>query len=259
MNKKSVGFIGGGRIVKILLYGLENSSEKLGKITVFDPSDTNLLKLKRRFPDIEISSKDIEPVASCDIIFISVHPPIVLETLEKIQPFVNENSLIVSLAPKITIDKMKTILTNIKAIARVNPSAPGIIKQGMNPVAFSDEFGDENKKYMLNLLSIIGKTPVVQESKIETYALISAMGPTYFWFQLKILEELGIQYGMDKNEVQNVIYEMMVGSINTLFYSEISPEEVMDLVPVKPIGEYEETIKSFYTEKLNGIYNKIKP
>ena len=73
------------------------------------------------------------------------------------------------------------------------------------------------------------------------------------------MEEHGISYGMDESEAKEVISEMINGTINTLFFSTLSPEEVMDLVPVKPIGEYEETIKSFYTEKLNAIYEKIKP
>jgi len=36
-------------------------------------------------------------------------------------------------------------------------------------------------------------------------------------------------------------------------------DEVMDLIPVKPIGEEEITIKNIYTEKLLAVYGKIKP
>ena len=77
--------------------------------------------------------------------------------------------------------------------------------------------------------------------------------------KLKKLEELAISYGMDDDEAKETISEMINGTINTLFYSTLSPEEVMDLVPVKPIGEHEETIKSYYVENLNAIYKKIKP
>lgn len=51
---------------------------------------------------------------------------------------------------------------------------------------------------------------------------------------------------------------MMNGTLDTLFFSNLSKDEVLDLVPVKPIGEYEDNIKRFYNEKLNEIYNKIK-
>lgn len=158
-----------------------------------------------------------------------------------------------------SIEKMKTSLGGFQAIARVNPCATGIINQGINPVAFADTMSEDHKKSLLALLNILGKAPVVAESKLEAYAIISAMGPTYFWFQLQKLVELGVQYGMSESEAKEIIAEMIKGAVDTLFFSGIPSEEVMDLIPVKPLGEYEETIKTFYTEKLNAIYGKIKP
>ena len=116
----------------------------------------------------------------------------------------------------------------------------------------------KDREYLVSVLQILGKTQVVEESKIEAYAIISAMGPTYFWFQIEQLKLLGISYGMDNKEAEETITGMINGAANTLFKSKLTPEEVMDLVAVKPLGEYEETITKFYIEKLNAIYNKIK-
>jgi pyrroline-5-carboxylate reductase len=259
MEMKSIGFIGGGRITKIFLKAFANSNTAFKEIVVYDPNDENLQKLKKSYPYINIDSSKIDEAARCDVLFLAVHPPAVMDVLSKIGAYLGEASLLVSLAPKITIQKMKSALNGFQSIARVNPSASGIIGQGMNPVAFCEGVSDTQKNDLISLLGILGKAPIVDESKIEAYAIISAMGSTYFWFQLQKLEELGLQYGMEKSEVKEVISEMMKGTINTLFYSGIPYDEVMDLVPVKPIGEYEETIKSYYTEKLNGIYEKIRP
>jgi pyrroline-5-carboxylate reductase len=259
MELKSLGFIGGGRITKIFLKAFANKNTDFKEIVVFDPNYENLVKLKNSYPNIKTEQNLLEAAAKCDIIFIAVHPPVVIETLSKVVSFLNKDAFIVSLAPKITINKIKETLNGFNSIARVNPSAGGIINQGINPVAFSDGTSEEQKKNLLALLGILGKAPEVDESKIEAYAVISAMGSTYFWFQLQKLKELGVQFGMEEDEASEVISEMLKGTINTLFFSGIPSAEVMDLVPVKPIGEYEETIKSIYTEKLNGIYNKIKP
>ena len=37
----------------------------------------------------------------------------------------------------------------------------------------------------------------------------------------------------------------------------MKPGEVMDLIPVKPIGENETQIKAIYQEKLLGLFEKI--
>jgi len=259
MKDKTIGFIGGGRITKIFLQAFKSADVSFSKIVVFDPNTESTRKLQNNFTQIECESINIESAAFCDFLILAVHPPIMLEILTKIRPFLKEDAIVVSLAPKITIKRIAEVLNSFQAIARVNPSATGIINQGINPVAFANTMSDDQKNILLDLLHILGKAPIVAESKIEAYAVICAMGPTYFWFQLKKLEELAISYGMDESEAKETISEMINGTINTLFYSTLSPEEVMDLVPVKPIGEHEETIKSFYMEKLNAIYKKIKP
>jgi len=259
MEKRTIGFIGGGRVTKIMLEGLKNASVELGNIIVFDPNEENLLKLKKIFPEVTITSEGIEQVAITDVIFIAVHPPMVLDTIEKMKPYVKEKTMIVSLAPKITIEQIQTLLPEVKSIARVNPSAPNIINQGVNPIAFAKTVYADDQAYIMELLGKTGKTFLVDESKIEAYAVICAMGSTYFWFQLQHLEEMGVQFGLEQEEVKLLLKDMMSGTLNTLFFSNLPVEEVMDLVPVKPIGEYEDAIKGFYNEKLTGIYTKIKP
>jgi len=45
----------------------------------------------------------------------------------------------------------------------------------------------------------------------------------------------------------------------TYFYSGLTPDEVIDLVPVKPIGDSEAQIKAIYRDKLIPLFEKIKP
>jgi pyrroline-5-carboxylate reductase len=85
------------------------------------------------------------------------------------------------------------------------------------------------------------------------------MGSTYFWFQMQELKNLAVKFGMDETEANRTIKGMLKGSAETLFNSGLTPAEVMDLVPVKPLAEYEESIISYYDSKLTGIYEKIKP
>jgi pyrroline-5-carboxylate reductase len=43
------------------------------------------------------------------------------------------------------------------------------------------------------------------------------------------------------------------------YNSGLAPAEVMDLIPVKPIGEHETEITKIYQTKLMGLFEKIKP
>ena len=117
----------------------------------------------------------------------------------------------------------------------------------------------EDQDFVVELFEKIGKVSIVDESKIDAHAVICAMGSTYFWFQLQQLKELAVEFGLDEAEANKVIKTMLKGSMETLFDSELTKDEVMNLVPVKPLGEYEETIKGFYDSKLREIFAKIRP
>jgi pyrroline-5-carboxylate reductase len=147
----------------------------------------------------------------------------------------------------------------VKNIARLIPNATSYISEGYNPVSFTSDFGKEEKKETLDLLNLLGTTFETAEEKLESYAIISAMLPTYFWFQWKELAEIGQKIGLSEKESKESIFNTLIASLNLLYKSDLKPEEVIDLIPVKPIGEHESQITEIYKTKLIGLYEKIKP
>jgi pyrroline-5-carboxylate reductase len=59
------------------------------------------------------------------------------------------------------------------------------VNKGVNPVAFAANFDTEKKEDLMKLLHPIGYTPEIDDAKIEAYAVISAMGHTYFFSRCK--------------------------------------------------------------------------
>jgi pyrroline-5-carboxylate reductase len=88
---------------------------------------------------------------------------------------------------------------------------------------------------------------------------MSAMLPTYFWFQWKELVELGQKIGLSEKESNDSINDTLIASLKLMYKSGLSPQEVMDLIPVKPIGEHEVQISEIYRSKLIALFEKIKP
>lgn len=222
MKTKTLGFIGGGRITRILLQAFKNEN------VTFD-----------------------------NIVVIALHPPVIMETLDKIQPFVSEETTLLSLAPKITIEKISQKLWNVTRIVRLIPNATSIINEGYNPICFSSGIQVADKQSLLQMLGSLGKTFEVPESKLEAYAIVSAMAPTYFWFQWKKLCDIGEKVGLEKEDSEQAVSQTMSAALNTMFRSGLSWNEVADLIPVKPIGEYEEEIMNMLEQKLVALYNKI--
>jgi len=257
MKTKSLGFIGGGRITRIFLQAFVNKKAIFDSISIFDSNQETLRTLKLDFPFIQILNS-ASGAARKDIVFLALHPPVIMETLEKIKTDVKEQTIFISLAPKITIEKMAAILP-INQIARLIPNATSVINHGYNPVSFAPGMSEIQKWYILEMMNLLGHTFETSEEKLEGYALISSMLPTYFWFQWNELEAIGTQFGLSDAECRESIYETMNAALNTMYRSRMSPAEVMNLIAVKPLAENEVQIKAIYQEKLIGLWEKIKP
>jgi len=253
----SIGFIGGGRVTKILLQGFKNKNVKFGKVVVADTNPEVLEKLKKQFPEIE--SSDSKVAAGQDIVFIALHPPVVMDTLEFIKNDIKAGATVISLAPKINMPKLSMKLGHVKNIARLIPNATSYINEGFNPVTFANGFELSQKQIIIDLLKTLGATFEVSEEKLESYAIMSAMLPTYFWFQWRELAEIGGKIGLSDEEGKKSIYETIIASLNLMYKSGLSASEVIDLIPVKPIGEHEPQIAEIYKTKLIGLFEKIKP
>jgi pyrroline-5-carboxylate reductase len=132
------------------------------------------------------------------------------------------------------------------------------VNEGFNPLVFSSTFSKDEKKTLYTWLILLGDCPEVAEEKLEAYAILTAMGPTYFWFQLYELEELGKTFGMTPQEAKEGLSKMMKGALKTMTDSGLSPSDVMNLIPVKPLGEEEANIRNIYRVKLQGLYSKLK-
>jgi pyrroline-5-carboxylate reductase len=253
----SIGFIGGGRVTKILLQGFKNKNVKFNKVVVTDINPEVLANLKKQFPEVE--SSDAKGSASQDIVFIALHPPVVMDTLELIKNDVKPDATVISLAPKISLPKLSMKLGHVKNLARLIPNATSYINEGFNPVTFATGFDPSQKHLVIDLLKTLGTTFEVSEEKLESYAIMSAMLPTYFWFQWNKLAEIGQKIGLSEQESKDSINETIIASLNLLYKSGLKPGEVVDLIPVKPIGEHEPQIVEIYQSKLIGLFEKIKP
>jgi pyrroline-5-carboxylate reductase len=257
MKTKTSGFIGGGRVTKILLQGFKNKNVKFEKVVVTDTNPEVLTNLKKQFPDIV--NADAKSAANQDIVFIALHPPVVMDTLELIKSDIKVDATVISLAPKINLPKLSLKLAHVINLARLIPNATSYINEGFNPITFSSGFDPSQKKVVLELLKNLGTTFEVSEEKLESYAIMSAMLPTYFWFQWRELAEIGSKIGLTDEESKKSIYETIIASLDLMYKTDLTPAQVIDLIPVRPIGEHEPQIAEIYKTKLLGLFEKIKP
>ena len=133
MTKKSIGFVGGGRVVRIFLEGWKRENVLPGRIVVSDCNQESLAKLKAIFPALETVQANNCTAASQDIVFLAVHPPVIADVAVGIKVSLKPSAVVVSLAPKFTIARLTGLLGGFGRPARVIPNAPSLVNFGYQP------------------------------------------------------------------------------------------------------------------------------
>lgn len=257
MHSHTIGFVGGGRITAIFLEALGGRGLALERVTVSDSSAEVLARLEARFPTITTTSENAD-AASRERVFLALHPPALKTALPALAPRVRKDAVVVSLAPVLTLARLSEMLGGFTRLVRVLPNAPSLVGAGFNPVAFADGLPANARGEIESLLDRLGEHPEVPEETLEAYAILAAMGPTYFWFQWQELREIAAGLGLAKGDVDRALRAMLDGSVRTFFDSGLSAAQVMDLVPVKPLAEAEPQILQAYRDALPRLHAKLK-
>lgn len=257
MNQPKFGFIGGGRVVRILLTGWRHAGALPAQAAVVEPDAESGARLRAIDPGVTMVEDVASAASEWDCLFLAVHPPHLPEAAQPLAGALRDDAIVVSLAPKVSLAALSQHLGGFARLARCIPSAASIVGAGYNPVAFAAELDEPAKDTVLSLLAPLGESPVVPEERLEAYAVLSAMGPTYFWFQFDELRRLGQEFGLEAEAVDEALHAMVRGAASAFFGSGLSAADVVDLVPVRPLGSDEATIRAAYRQRLTDIFAKL--
>jgi pyrroline-5-carboxylate reductase len=251
-----VGFIGGGRVARVLVGGWRHAGAMPFQVLVNEPDEAAFARLADGCGEVRRGSP--EDVAAADIVFLALHPPVLASVVPGLRPNLNAQAIVISLAPKIPLSALTAGLGTTR-VARMIPNAPSIIGRGYNPVAFASGLDGAARQMLHPLFAPWGAWPEVEERDLEAYAILTGMGPTYFWFQWQALRDVAGQMGLSADRADDALRRMLEGALATLLQSGLPPAEVMDLVPVRPLEAIESSVATAYRDTLPALFAKIRP
>jgi pyrroline-5-carboxylate reductase len=251
-----VGFIGGGRVARVLVGGWRHAGGAPAEVVVNEPDDAAFGRLADLCPEVRRAT--MEDVGSAGVVFLALHPPVLASLVPVLRPSLDAQAVVVSLAPKIPLSALTAGLGTTRVV-RMIPNAPSIIGRGYNPVAFGEGVDAASRQRLSTLFAPWGAWPEIEERDLEAYAIVTGMGPTYFWFQWQALRDLAGQFGLSAERSDEALRHMLDGALATLLQSGLTPAGVMDLVPVRPLEAIEASVKGAYDTALPALFTKIRP
>ena len=250
-----IGFIGSGRVARIMLEGWKRAGALPDAVKVNDIDVALADGLAADYPNVATATLD--EVARQDVVVVGLHPPVAAEILPKIARLASPRRDRAVARAETAFRQADTAAWRLRPTGAAEPECAVDRRPWYNPIAFADGLDATGRDTLRALIAPLGAAPEVDECTIEAYALISAMGPTYLWFQLELLRQMAIEFGLSETAAREAVAAMVHGAATTLLESDLPIQQVLDLVPVKPLAADEATIIGLYRSRLAPLYAKL--
>ncbi len=242
MNEK-IGIFGAGNMGKALIYGLIQSKlYKLDNIIVYDINQEMLDKVHETLK-VSVAPDEKSVVREADLIVLAVKPDAQPSLLNKIKSQLNEDHVLISIAPGITISQIESLLLIPAKIVRVMPNTPALVGEGMSGLVANQNVEESEKEKVKTIFSSFGKAEFVPESLMDAVVGLSGSGPAYVYMFIEAMADGAVQQGMPRNMAYQFAAQTVLGSAKMVMETGKHPGELKDMV-CSPGGTTIEGVKS---------------
>ncbi len=200
MFKAKIGFIGGGNMAKSIISGVISNGYAANLISVVDPNETQLEKLREYGVNATTNVDDI--IDKVDILVLAVKPQIMAALAKSIGKKIQlKNVLILSIASGVTIQQLEEWYGSKTAIIRIMPNTPALLKCGASGMYPNGNVAGQQKELAEHLMRSVGVvTWVKDEHLIDVIGAISGSGPAYYFLIMEVIKDVGVRMGLTEKQ-----------------------------------------------------------
>ena len=247
-----IGFIGMGNMGYAMLKGVLN---------VFEPSDIiftcpDLDKCKRISDEtgVKYAESNAECANNAQYIVLAVKPQVYSAVMKNIVNVIREDSVVISIAPGITIDSIKDNLGINTKVVRAMPNTPALIGEGMTGVSYNmTDFSFDERDVIDKFFNSFGKVVYVDEKLMDGIVCASGSSPAYVYMFIEAMADSVVKYGIKRDDAYKLVAQTVLGSAKMVLESGEHPAVLKDKV-CSPGGT---TIQAVSALEENGFRNAL--
>jgi pyrroline-5-carboxylate reductase len=189
------------------------------------------------------------------LVVIAVKPQRLRRILEELKGSLIKEQLVVSVVAGATIETIAEELLH-PSIVRTMPNTPAQIGEGVTAWTASADVTERQERQVCAMLEALGKTVRVEnEHQIDMATALSATGPTYVFLMMEALIDAGVHMGFSRHVAQELVHQMMLGSVLFAKESHKHPAELRNMV-TSPGGTSAEAIYQMEKGSLRTVLSK---
>jgi len=199
------------------------------------------------------TSKASAPAGS--LVILAIKPQRLNKVLQELKGAIHPDQLVVSIVAGARCEAIAGQLLH-PAVVRAMPNTPAQIGQGITAWTATPEVSETQEREVSAMLEALGQAMRVEnERQIDMATALSATGPTYVFLMMEALVDAGVHMGFSRHVAQDLVQQMMLGSILFAKESQKHPAELRNMV-TSPGGTSAEAIYQMEKGSLRTVLSK---
>ncbi len=211
----TIAFIGGGNMATALAAGLIGKRCGAHDVHVVDPNEPVLSRWAEQ--GTTVSQAPDGMLARRRVWVFAVKPQFLKEAVLQCRPFLQDDTLVVSVAAGISADTLSGWLsTDGKAFTRVvrcMPNTPALIGAGASGLLALPGVSEDDRTVVQQCLRAVGEVVWVDtDAQIDAVTALSGSGPAYVFLFLEALIQGGIGQGLNEDQARTLALATLTGA-----------------------------------------------
>ncbi len=229
MLEKRLGFVGAGQMAEALMRGIIESGLSLPEHMMASDVDQQRLEFIQQVTEVETTTDSGQVAEHSQILILAVKPNIIPLVLPDLQPFVNDEQLIISIAAGVTLQILESGLPGAR-IVRVMPNTPCLVGETAAGFALGQNADAADGQTVERLLSAVGRSYQLDEKLLDAVTGLSGSGPAYVYMVIEALADGGVRMGLPRRIAQELAAQTLLGSAKMVLETGKHPGALKDMV-----------------------------
>ncbi len=224
-----IGFIGMGNMGTAILGGLLKLYPK--EELIFTAAHLEKMEEVTARTGVAPGASNRDCAAGCKYLVLAVKPQYYEAVFQEIEDELRPDQVIISLAPGITIQSLKSRLGRDKRFVRAMPNTPAMLGEGMTGLAYGKGvLTPQEEKELKAIFEACGKVTVVEERLMNAVGCVSGSSPAFVYMMIEALADGGVKYGLPRAAACQMAAQAVLGSARMVLESGKHPEQLKDEV-----------------------------
>lgn len=223
------GFIGMGNMGYAMLKGLLGTWDP--KELTFSARNREKMEAVSARTGVTVSEGNKACAASSRILVLAVKPQQFDGVIREIRDVVTEEQILITLAPGITMENIRSRFGKPCRVVRAMPNTPALVGEGMTGVCWNEEeLSDGEKTTLKAMFESFGRMVLVEERLMDAVGCASGCSPAYVYMFMEALADSVVKYGLPRAVAYEMVAQTVLGSAKMLLETGEHPGSLKDKV-----------------------------